>query len=146
MTYNELLHQTYVMIKEYDSRSTEDINHELSDIIRTYSYGYRDLLAEKTGLPKYLLYMITRKNSKRVSFDSYVRIVEAGVNKFDTDKENRKHKYGNRNNKECCDHLGHSYESRQDMAREYGISPSLLCHRLKRGWSLEKTLTTPIKR
>lgn len=45
---------------------------------------------------------------------------------------------------EVIDHLGNKYRSRSLMAKAYGISSLTLGDRLKRGWSIEEALTTPI--
>ena len=45
---------------------------------------------------------------------------------------------------EVTDHLGNKYRSRSLMAKAYGISSLTLGDRLKRGWSVEEALTTPI--
>lgn len=45
---------------------------------------------------------------------------------------------------EVTDHLGNKYCSRSLMAKAYGISSLTLGDRLKRGWSMEEALTTPI--
>lgn len=45
---------------------------------------------------------------------------------------------------EVTDHLGNEYSSRSLMAKAYGLSPLTLSERLKRGWSVEEALTTPI--
>lgn len=42
------------------------------------------------------------------------------------------------------DHLGNEYRSRSLMAKAYGLTPLTLSERLKRGWSVEEALTTPI--
>ena len=43
--------------------------------------------------------------------------------------------------KECEDHTGKKFNSMTEMAEEYGIPDTLLSSRLKRGWSLEDSLT-----
>lgn len=40
------------------------------------------------------------------------------------------------------DHLGNRFSSTKEMCVHYGLNASLFYARLKRGWSLEKTLTT----
>lgn len=40
----------------------------------------------------------------------------------------------------CYDHLGNEYRSYNEMAREYGIPPSVLRDRIKRGLSVEEAL------
>lgn len=45
----------------------------------------------------------------------------------------------------CSDHLGNAYESVVEMLVYYGISQSVYYRRLSRGWSLERTLTTPTR-
>lgn len=45
---------------------------------------------------------------------------------------------------EVTDHLGNKYRSRSLMAKAYGISSLTVGDRLKRGWSMEEALTTPI--
>lgn len=42
------------------------------------------------------------------------------------------------------DHLGNKFPSKKAMALYYGITPVVLAKRISRGWSLEKSLTTPI--
>lgn len=44
------------------------------------------------------------------------------------------------------DHEGKVYNSFKEMALNYGMEPSYLKKRLSRGWSLEKALTTPVKK
>jgi hypothetical protein len=46
--------------------------------------------------------------------------------------------------KKYIDHLGNEYLSQKDMCNAYDIDPSTFRDRLKRGWSLEKALTSPI--
>ena len=46
--------------------------------------------------------------------------------------------------REVVDHKGNSYRSVAQMARSYGISSITLHERLKRGWSIEESLTTPV--
>lgn len=43
------------------------------------------------------------------------------------------------------DHCGKEYPSIVDMCNDYGISHSLYDHRLSRGWSQERALTTPVR-
>lgn len=43
----------------------------------------------------------------------------------------------------CRDHLGREYPALRQMAHAWHISPALLRYRLERGWSVEKSLTTP---
>lgn len=40
------------------------------------------------------------------------------------------------------DHLGNIYTSIEDICKAYGITPTMWYQRLKKGWSIEKTLTT----
>lgn len=44
------------------------------------------------------------------------------------------------------DHLGNRYESINQMVMAYGISYSSYVTRTNRGWGLEKTLTTPMRK
>ena len=44
------------------------------------------------------------------------------------------------------DHLNNTYKTFGDMCLKYGIGRSTVTARLKRGWSLEKALTTPLKK
>ena len=46
--------------------------------------------------------------------------------------------------REVADHKGNSYRSVAQMARSYGIASITLHERLKRGWSVEEALTTPV--
>lgn len=46
--------------------------------------------------------------------------------------------------REVVDHKGNSYRSVAQMARSYGITSITLHERLKRGWSVEESLTTPV--
>ena len=46
--------------------------------------------------------------------------------------------------KRCLDHLGKEYISWKALAEAYGIPYNTLRGRLRLGWSLEKSLTTPI--
>lgn len=43
----------------------------------------------------------------------------------------------------CRDHLGREYPALRQMAHAWHISPALLRYRLEKGWSIEKSLTTP---
>lgn len=42
------------------------------------------------------------------------------------------------------DHLGNKFPTKKAMALYYGITPVVLAKRRSRGWSLEKSLTTPV--
>ena len=44
------------------------------------------------------------------------------------------------------DHEGRAFESFEQLARNYGMCPETLKHRLKGGMSLEQALTTPARR
>lgn len=44
------------------------------------------------------------------------------------------------------DHLGHEYDSIIDMCRAYNIDYNIYRDRTKDGWSIEKALTTPIRK
>lgn len=46
---------------------------------------------------------------------------------------------------ECRDHKGKCFTSISEMAEFYGITSQIFRNRMRVGWSLEKTLTTPIK-
>lgn len=46
--------------------------------------------------------------------------------------------------REVVDHKGNSYCSIAQMARSYGLASITLHERLKRGWSVEEALTTPV--
>lgn len=41
------------------------------------------------------------------------------------------------------DHLGNYYPTTRAMADHYGLEYTLVCNRLYRGWTIERTLTTP---
>lgn len=43
------------------------------------------------------------------------------------------------------DHLGNHFKSVSAMTKHWGISPSSYQDRINKGWSLEKSLTTPTK-
>ncbi len=43
----------------------------------------------------------------------------------------------------CFDHLGNAFETKSAMCRAYGITMNILYRRISRGWTLERTLTTP---
>jgi len=43
------------------------------------------------------------------------------------------------------DHKGNTYKTIDELAETYGITKGVYWARLKLGWSLEKTLTTPIQ-
>lgn len=45
--------------------------------------------------------------------------------------------------KTAVDHLGNRYSSESGMCAEYGISRQLYTFRRKKGWTVEKALTTP---
>ena len=47
--------------------------------------------------------------------------------------------------KKCCDHNGVEYDSVLDMLKAYGIKKHNFYQRLKRGWTLERALTTPVE-
>ena len=44
------------------------------------------------------------------------------------------------------DHQGRTFESFEQLARNYAMCPDTLKHRLKRGLSLEEALTMPVRR
>ncbi len=46
----------------------------------------------------------------------------------------------------CQDHKGNRYPNKKAMFKAYGISKAVFYNRIKRGWSLEKALTTPVTR
>ena len=48
-------------------------------------------------------------------------------------------------NKPCKDHLGKEYPSISAMVEAYGLTFYNYAKRIRRGWSLERTLTTPVK-
>ena len=48
--------------------------------------------------------------------------------------------------KKCFDHLGNEYPNIIALCKTYNISKSSYLWRLKNGWTIEKTLTTPMKR
>jgi len=48
--------------------------------------------------------------------------------------------------KEVVDHLGNIYPSISKMLRAYKLNPRTFYQRMYRGWTLEKTLTTPIQK
>lgn len=50
------------------------------------------------------------------------------------------------NSKYVTDHLGNKFNTRKEMLKHWGISPTSYQDRLNRGWSMEKSLTTPIKK
>lgn len=50
----------------------------------------------------------------------------------------------NRKRNNCTDHLGNEFKSMVDMAEFHHIPYSALFNRLKRKWSLERALTTPV--
>lgn len=45
--------------------------------------------------------------------------------------------------KKCKDHLGNEFNSIGEMCTYWGINPKSFCFRNKKGWELEKILTTP---
>lgn len=47
--------------------------------------------------------------------------------------------------KKCRDHLNNKYESLSEMCSHYGISLTLYSTRIRRGWTVEDALTTPIR-
>jgi len=49
------------------------------------------------------------------------------------------------NPKACRDHLGNQYNSLSEMCKQYNISINTFHSRKRRGWSLERILTTEIK-
>ena len=48
--------------------------------------------------------------------------------------------------KQVTDHKGNIYRSLKEMCDHYGIRTDRYCNRRKAGWSLEETLTTPVRR
>lgn len=46
----------------------------------------------------------------------------------------------------AIDAHGNAYETLKEMCMEYGVSSSLYCHRIERGWSQEAALSPPKKR
>lgn len=48
--------------------------------------------------------------------------------------------------KKVTDHLGSMFNSRKDMLSHWGISYDVYRHRKGKGWSLERILTTPVKK
>lgn len=50
---------------------------------------------------------------------------------------------GDRNKKPCADHLGREFASVADMARAWGLTPVVYHNRRRKGWPLERALTTP---
>lgn len=44
------------------------------------------------------------------------------------------------------DHKGQNFESFEELAKNYGMCPDTLKHRLKRGMSLKEALTMPVRR
>ena len=49
-------------------------------------------------------------------------------------------------NTPCTDHIGTSFDSRIDMCNHYGITLKMYSGRMGRGWSLEETLTTGLRK
>ena len=49
------------------------------------------------------------------------------------------------NDTRCVDHLGNIFRNQKEMCDYYGISVRLYTYRIKQGWSLADTLTTPLK-
>lgn len=47
---------------------------------------------------------------------------------------------------ECEDHLGNKYPSKKDMVAAYHISYCVYVSRIRSGWNLKDTLTTPVRR
>ena len=50
------------------------------------------------------------------------------------------------NSKYVTDHLGNKFNTRKDMLKHWGISSTTYQDRLNRGWSMEKSLSTPTKK
>ena len=48
--------------------------------------------------------------------------------------------------KPCVDHLGNKFKMVKDMCAYYGITESAYQSRKRRGWELERILTTPVKK
>jgi len=47
----------------------------------------------------------------------------------------------------CCDHHGNHFSSIKEMCAQYCIHPEAYTRRIKvYGWSIEKALTTPVKK
>ena len=51
----------------------------------------------------------------------------------------------NKKGKTITDHKGNIFPSLTSMCKQYNISPSLYSYRRKKGWDLEKSLTTPVQ-
>lgn len=47
--------------------------------------------------------------------------------------------------KECKDHKGNEFASLSDMCKFWSVKADVFCARMKRGWTLEKALETPIQ-
>lgn len=56
-------------------------------------------------------------------------------------KDPKDYQYG----KPCEDHLGNKFRTIKDMCIYHGIPPETYQSRKKRGWELERILTTPVK-
>lgn len=79
----------------------------------------------------YVGYLITGKTMKDILEDK----MNGKLQRFHTSMSPYK----------VVDHLGVTYNTSADMCRHYNITKTGLAHRLLRGYSLEKALTTPTK-
>lgn len=73
-----------------------------------------------------------------ISYTKYKRGIKLGKTLEQIIKEND-------SKRKVSDHLGKNYDEIQKLCEEYNIPRHIYSQRLKRGWDLEKTLTTPIE-
>lgn len=83
----------------------------------------------------------------KISDDTFKHRIKVGMSLKDaltkTSYEVRSARHGCINKKEIADPFGNKFNAVQDMCKHYNISHSLYCHRIARGWSQDKALTTP---
>lgn len=141
-------------------------NYEVSSFGRVKRDGH---ILKLLSLPKGYKYVILCKNGKKVHKYIHRLVAEAfipnpedkqEVNHKDGDKcnnnmlnlewstssQNRKHAYNTLQvgHQELITFRGLSMNQRA-WAKRLGVKPELISYRLRRGWSVEKTLTAPVR-
>ena len=74
----------------------------------------------------------------------YYSRLKSGWSMEDTLKTPAKVNARNKNKEVKVDHLGRIYPTMGDMAKAYGLTLGCFSRRIQMGWSLEKSLTTPV--
>lgn len=73
------------------------------------------------------------------------RRIEQGWSKEEAFTSAKLSKFGISPDLQCVDHEGNVFSCKKEMATYYGISLTLLCKRLERGFDLEDALTVPVR-